>query len=578
MYIKFYAEKFDTSKLIEEFEEITKNASQVQNDLLRKILEENKEAEYLKELMNGSTDVETFKQCVTLVTHKDLEHLIQRIVDGDKSPILTTKPLTHFSWSSGTSQGKPKFVPYNDIQFDTTMQTFRTSFAFRNREFPIGEGKSLNFVYGSKQTVTNEGIRIGSVTTHVFSNPLYVSNMKSIRSQNCSPNEVIFGSNYHQSLYCHLLCGLLHYNEVQLVASTFAHSLVQAFETFERVWRDLCSDIRLGVLNERITDSNIRAALGSILKPDPELADMIEEKCNGLIEWNGLIPELFPNVKYIYSIMTGSMEPYLPQIRRYTDGRLPLVCADYGASEGWIGVNVDPGLAPESAVFTVHPNLMYYEFIPLSESTDEGLERKLLGITEVKLGEKYEVVVTNAAGLYRYRLGDVVKVIGFHNATPKLKFIRRLNLVLNINIDKTTEEDIQLAVEEASKLLVPERINIVDFTTCVDKSKDRGNYVICWELSGDASEDVLQECCHYLERAFCREHGYLISRRCKSIGPLELRILSKGTFRKIVSHYLNMGIAISQFKMARCVGANNKALLEILDTNVDKSYFSTLFG
>lgn len=36
-------------------------------------------------------------------------------------------------------------------------------------------------------------------------------------------------------------------------------------------------------------------------------------------------------------------------------------------------------------------------------------------------------------------VGDVVKVMGFHNSAPKLKFVRRSNLLLTINIDKNTE-------------------------------------------------------------------------------------------------------------------------------------------
>ena len=38
-----------------------------------------------------------------------------------------------FFFSSGTTQGKPKFVPWNEELFDTTLQIYHTSFAFRNR-------------------------------------------------------------------------------------------------------------------------------------------------------------------------------------------------------------------------------------------------------------------------------------------------------------------------------------------------------------------------------------------------------------------------------------------------------------
>ncbi|KAI8022644.1 Jasmonoyl--L-amino acid synthetase JAR6, partial [Camellia lanceoleosa] len=126
-----------------------------------------------------------------LVTRKDLEPYIQRMVDGDTSPILTGKPITTISLSPGTTQGKPKFVPFNNDLMESTMQIYKTSFAFRNR----------------------------TATTNVFSGLRFKNTMKAMWTQCCSPDEVIF---------------------VQVVSSTFAHSIVYAFRTFEQVWEELC--------------------------------------------------------------------------------------------------------------------------------------------------------------------------------------------------------------------------------------------------------------------------------------------------------------------------------------------------
>ncbi|ONK68788.1 uncharacterized protein A4U43_C05F16000 [Asparagus officinalis] len=54
-----------------------------------------------------------------------------------------------------------------------------------------------------------------------------------------------------------------------------------------------------------------------------------------------MIPELWPNAKYVYGIMTGSMDPYARKLQRYA-GSLPVLSAYYGASEGWIHANVNP--------------------------------------------------------------------------------------------------------------------------------------------------------------------------------------------------------------------------------------------
>ncbi|CAL5339105.1 unnamed protein product [Camellia sinensis] len=514
--------KFDPEEVIEEFEMLTNDAERVQKETLPKILEENGSTEYLKKWgLNGRTDHESFKAFVPLVTHKDLEPYIQRMVDGDTSPILTGKPITTISLSSGTTQGKPKFVPFNNELMESTMQIYKTSFAFRNREFPIGNGKALQFIYNSKQFKTKGGLAAGTATTNVFGGSLFKNTMKAMRTQCCSPDEVIFGPDFQQSLYYHLLSGLIYWNEVQVVSSTFAHNIVYAFRTFEQVWEELCTNIREGVLTSQITVPSIRTAMSKLLKPNPELADKIHKKCSGLSNWYGLIPELFPNAKYIYGIMTGSMEPYLKQLRHYA-GELPLLSADYGSSEGWIGANVNPKLPPELAIFAVLPNIGYFEFIPNVEvpKQDEiessflSIEPKTVGLTEVKVGEEYEIILTTFAGLYRYRS----------------------NLLLTINIDKNTEKDVQLSVEVAGKL----------------------------------------ECCNCLDRSFV-DAGYVGSRKVKAIGALELRVLKRGTFQKILEHYVGLRAAVSQFKTPRCVGPANSTVLQILCNNVVKSYFNTAF-
>ncbi|XP_028794731.1 jasmonoyl--L-amino acid synthetase JAR4 isoform X2 [Neltuma alba] len=489
------------------------------------------------------------------------------------------KPITTMSLSSGTTQGKPKYVPWNDELFETTMQIYQTSFAFRNREFPIKNGKALSFIYSSKQFKTKGGLAAGTATTNVYRNAQYKRTMKALQSQCCSPDEVIFGPDFHQSLYCHLLCGLIFREEVQLVSSTFAHSIVHAFRTFEQVWEELCTDIREGVLSSRVTAPSIRMAMSKLLKPNPELANLIVKKCMGLSNWYGLIPELFPNTKYIHGIMTGSMEPYLKKLRHYA-GELPLVTAEYGSSEGWIAANVNPKLPPESATYAVLPHIGYFEFIPLTELEQTNflcVDPQPVGLTEVKVGEEYEIVVTNPAGLYRYRLGDVVKVMGFHNSTPELKFVRRSSLLLTINIDKNTEKDLQLAVEAAAKLVAGDKLEVVDYTSHVDVSTDPGHYVIFWEINGEASEELLGECCNCLDKSFV-DAGYVSSRKVNWIGPLELRVVRGGTFQKILDHFLGLGAAVSQYKTPRCVGPTHGKVLQILNENVVKSYLSTAFN
>ncbi|KAL0387053.1 UNVERIFIED_CONTAM: putative indole-3-acetic acid-amido synthetase GH3.1 [Sesamum radiatum] len=89
------------AKALQFIEEMTRNADSVQQHVLAQILTRNAETEYLKGFsLDGATDRETFKSKIPIVTYEDLQPLIQRIANGDRSPILSSHPISEFltSW------------------------------------------------------------------------------------------------------------------------------------------------------------------------------------------------------------------------------------------------------------------------------------------------------------------------------------------------------------------------------------------------------------------------------------------------------------------------------------------------
>ena len=88
-------------EVIAEFDRLTRNAATVQRETLRRILDENAAVEYLQRHgLAGRTDPDTFRACVPLATHADIEPYIARIADGDTSAVLTAKPITSISLRS----------------------------------------------------------------------------------------------------------------------------------------------------------------------------------------------------------------------------------------------------------------------------------------------------------------------------------------------------------------------------------------------------------------------------------------------------------------------------------------------
>ncbi|XVF04241.1 hypothetical protein REPUB_Repub05bG0065500 [Reevesia pubescens] len=55
-------------------------------------------------------------------------------------------------------------------------------------------------------------------------------------------------------------------------------------------------------------------------------------------------------------------------------------------------------------------------------------------------------LVNAKLGLYQYKVGDIIMVTGFHNNTPQVQFVERQNVILSIDVDKTSEADLLKAV------------------------------------------------------------------------------------------------------------------------------------
>lgn len=145
--------------------------------------------------------------------------------------------------------------------------------------------------------------------------------------------------------------------------------------------------------------------------PNPELADEIESICSEGKSWKGIICRLWPDAKYIEAVVTGSMSQYVPALKYYSDGKLPLVCPMYASSECYFGVNLKPLSDPSEVSFTLLPNMGYFEFIPLGENgrflidfdeedEDEVPPSDLVDLVHVKQGGYYELVVTTFSGKF----------------------------------------------------------------------------------------------------------------------------------------------------------------------------------
>lgn len=564
-------------KALKYIEDVTSNAGEIQKRVLAEILSSSAHVEYLQRHgLDGCTDSDTFKKIMPVVTYEDLKPDIDRIAHGDTSPILCSKPISEFLTSSGTSGGERKLMPTIEDELERRSLLYSLLMPVMSQFVPgLEKGKGMYFLFIKSESKTPGGLLARPVLTSYYKSS-HFNNTKTHShdpyTNYTSPIETILCLDSYQSMYSQMLCGLFLNHQVLRVGAVFASGFIRAIKFLERHWLRLCHDIRNGTIDPEITDSSVREAVMKILKPNPELADFVEGECKKGW-WKGIITRLWPNTKYVDVIVTGTMSQYISVLDYYSGG-LPLVCTMYASSECYFGLNLNPLCQPTQVSYTLLPTMAYFEFLPLDKTKE-----CLIDLVDVELGQEYELVVTTYAGLYRYRVGDILRVAGFKNKAPQFNFVCRKNVVLSIDSDKTDEVELQNAVKNGANHLAEFGASLTEYTSCTDTSTIPGHYVLYWEISMNNKNDqiqtpipasVFEECCFAIEGSL--NSVYRQGRVSEIIGPLEIKIVESGTFDKVMDFALSQGASINQYKTPRCV--KYAPIVELLDSKTVSNYFS----
>lgn len=170
-------------------------------------------------------------------------------------------------------------------------------------------------------------------------------------------------------------------------------------------------------------DPAIVAQLEAVARPDPSRADEIaaalrvsgtgelESEAMGTPGPGGsgdrepLARRIWPHLRLVLAVTTGAAAPYADRLRAGFLGAagsaaaVPVYSPVYAASEGLLGVNLDP--LDADVAYALPPRAAFFEFIPVAEAGAEAPATLLP--EELLVGEEYELVVTNLAGLWRYR-------------------------------------------------------------------------------------------------------------------------------------------------------------------------------
>lgn len=534
------------------FNKQTKNFKKVNNDVLFDILKKNASSEIgEKYKFKNILSIEDFKSKLPLTEYSYYENYIEGMANGGKN-ILVTKKIEYFGHTSGTT-GKQKLIPVTKesrLKASKYMALLINKFAYNTFKENWNYGRGLMIADVVMSTYTKGGTPICSATS---------GGIKSIKKflpyLYTSPYEVMSIKDKEVSLYLHILFGLIEKN-LLFISGVFISNVLDLLRVMEKYSDMLVKDIRKGRLSKTLNiDEETRKSLNKYLSPNAARAEELEREFKK--GFNGICKRIWPRLQYIASV-TGANFSIYNDIVDYYSGNIPIYSPCYAASEGTMGIN--PYVI--NTRYVIIPDTVFYEFIPIGEFDKK--KPRTLSSHELEIGESYEIVITTYAGLYRYRLGDVVKVVGFYNNSPEIEFLYRRNQVLNMVSEKTTEDHLTNAIKNTKSKL---NINLVDYTTVTDNLITPGRYKFYFEVKGKVSKADVRNMEITLDNELRNCNlAYNRFRNKNGLAMPKIIIVEEGTFNKVKEFLFEKGISKNQIKIPRVV-TTNKNILQVIEEN-----------
>ena len=157
----------------------------------------------------------------------------------------------------------------------------------------------------------------------------------------------------------------------------------------------------------------------------------------------------------------------------------------YPASEGFIAV-ADRGVG--EGLRLMLDNDLFYEFVPVEELASARPTRHWIG--DAQTGVNYALVLSNAAGMWAYVLGDTVRLI--ERDPPRLLITGRTATSLSAFGEHLIEEELVTAVTRAAETIGK---TVVDFSVGAHHGRDgdANRHVLVVEFAGERPDGAAME-------------------------------------------------------------------------------------
>jgi len=336
-----------------------------------------------------SMTYEEFAHKVPVQNYNSLFPYIDRLISGDQNVLWNTK-IEWLAKSSGTTQGRSKYVPVSEESLkENNIISASDCLTFYTLMFPDTEifgGKTIT-LGGSIQPLERESaLKCGDISA------ILMENMPAIGLYLKAPNskEILLNSNWNEKL--------------KLIAEN--------------------------TVNENITAiSGVPSWMLLVLK------EVLK------ISGKEYIHDVWPNLEVFFHGGVA-FAPYKNEYKKLFAKKEVFFMNIYNASEGFFGIQNERN---SDDMLLLTDNCVFYEFIEINEM--DGKSKNVIPLSQVEIGKNYALVITTAAGLWRYEIGDTIQ---FTSLQPfKFKISGRTTHYMNAFGEEVVVDNAEKAITQA---------------------------------------------------------------------------------------------------------------------------------
>ena len=347
-----------------------RNPHPYQKAILKRIIYKNRNTKFGKEhKFNSIHSPEDYIDQVPARTYEELLPYIKAMLEGQNN-ILCSSKISWFAKSSGTSNGRSKYIPLSSayLKHGHLKCAWDVASFIYNEDPKAHLFKDKSLIMGGCIESLNNGLKAGDISAII----------------------------------------LHHFPKIG--RRFYTPDLDTALM---KDW-----DAKIKKIASITIDQNI-----TLLAGVPTWTLVLLEEVLAQTGKNN-ISEVWPNLR---SFLHGGVgfEPYRKTFQEYIPSDKINYREAYNASEGYFAMQNEKDL---EGMLLLCDHEIYYEFAIVSKT--HGGFSKVLSLDEVELNQDYALIISNTSGLYRYIIGDIISFVSINPF--KIKLTGRIQQQLNV--------------------------------------------------------------------------------------------------------------------------------------------------